>query len=238
MTSDLPFSWFYVVELICSVLYLLTFAVDLATKGTLHIAGERIYGYTIVMDAVGMGSWAFSLVLICREKVCAVMSRPHGLALVLFWLMTIMWLGLEVGNVHHPSWWWALSSRADIADFTLFLLRCTLILVLIGVGLFRPLLCPSKRSSYTLLVNADTRESAGSKGSIQHVGSTSDTRESKEGNFIKMKSNSTFANFLSKSRLLFPYVWPKGTRLEHVTADRLYSILLYLQDILSCNCLL
>ena len=59
-------------------MYSLTFATDLIIKGALHIAGDNIYGYTIVVDTVGMLSWFLSLVILYREKVLVVTQKPHG----------------------------------------------------------------------------------------------------------------------------------------------------------------
>ena len=200
------------IEVICTVLYSLTFIVDLATKGALHLAGEQIYGYTIVEDTVGLLSWLLSILLLHRERVLVVTNRPHGLSLALFWLCDMVWVGLQLVSVRSPAWWWQLSQRrADIADLALFLIRVVLLMMLVIFGLLRPLCCPGRRPAYSLLINA---ESAAVDAPVTAVndnkGSTSESQRRKEGDFVRTRNSSAFSNILVKVRLLFPYVWPKG----------------------------
>lgn len=211
LVSDFPFSWVYVVEVVCTLLYSLSFACDLATKGALHIAGERIYGYTIVVDALGVVSWLFSLLLIHREKTLIVTNRHHGFTLALFWLVGVVWVGLELVSFHSPFWWWHLKSRADIADITLFLFRAVVLTLLVVVGLFRPICCPGHRRAYSLLINADSAaEDSAVPVTGDAEGTGSEVRKRKEGDFVRRRTTSAFSGIWSKVCRLFPYVWPKG----------------------------
>lgn len=206
VNSDLPFSWAYVTELLCTLVYSLTFASDLAVKGVLHITGDRIYGYTIIVDVLGVVAWLSSVLLIYQEKAKVVTSKPHGCILVLFWMVGVVVLGSEVMSYDAPYWWWNLASRADIADLALFCIRAVFLSVLVMVGVLRPLCWPSRRRAYSLLINADTPDNAA--GEDVEDGKTA--RKRREGDFIKNRTSSTFANMWTKIRLLFPYVWPKG----------------------------
>lgn len=198
------------VEVICTIVYSLTFATDLTIKGVLHIAGDRIYGYTIVVDTVSILSWFLSLALLYRERVLVVTQKLHGLTLALFWLFNMIWLGLQLVSLRSPSWWWQLTyRRVDIADLTLFIVRVVLMVVLVLLGLLRPLFCccyPSRRRTYSLLINAD--ETAVDA----EVPDTSQTeaQRRKEGDFVRSRTTSAFSNMWHKVCLLFPYVWPKG----------------------------
>ena len=214
-SNGLPFSLVFLVEFLCTVIYALTFVADLATKGGLHIAGDEIYGYTIVVDVVGVIAWLFSLVILYRERVLVVTHRPHGLTLVLFWLMSVVILGLELVSIRSPSsdWWWHLRSRADIADLTLFCVRAVLVGVLVVLGVFQPICCPGRRRSYSLIINAESAAVDVNVG--EEEAAKASERKSKEGDFVKSRTTSTFANIWSKIRRLFPYVWPKGKSCLH-----------------------
>ncbi len=199
----------YVVEIACTVAYSLTFVSDLATKGALHIGGHQIYGYTIVVDVVGMLSWACSLLMLHRERILIVTSKPHGFTLTLFWLVGVVWLGLEVVSYYGTAWWWHLASRADIADLAIFVIRAVLLLVLVVVGLCRQACSPGgRRQAYALPINADEAETV----DVDAAGSRGDSRKAKEGDFVRSRTSSTFENMWGKVRMLFPYVWPKGIR--------------------------
>ena len=208
--GDLPFSWVLVLEIVCSVLCALTFVVDLATKGSLHIRViEKIYGYTIVMDSVGVVSWLLSVVLLYRERVLVVSRRPHGLALALFWLVYVAWLGLQLASLRSPAWWWHVNSRGDIVDLVLFLVRAVILVLLVVLGLLRPLCCPGRRRAYALIINAESAAvDVPVQGADEKEGS--EARKRKEGDFVKKRTTSAFSDIWLKVRLLFPYVWPKG----------------------------
>ena len=207
-----PHSLSYVVEMVCSLLFALTFVSDLATKGTLHIVGDQIYGYTIVMDSVGVASWVSSLIMIRREKLNIVMHRPHGYTLTLFWIVGVVFLGLEGVSYYSPFWWWRLDSRGDIADLTIYFIRVVMLSCLVMVGLLRPLCCHSPRPTYSLLVNADQPADSAQSGTEVEKGVTSEASRRKEGDFVRTRTSSTFENMWLKVKLLFPYVWPKGVR--------------------------
>ena len=85
----------YLEALLCLILAI-TYTADLAVKGALRVAGERIYGYTIVVDALGIVSWLFALGMVYRERGRIVRRLPHGVSVVLFWIMNALWLCLQV----------------------------------------------------------------------------------------------------------------------------------------------
>ena len=214
MKADFPMPKSCVLIITCSLLYSLSFFADLLLKGLLHVVGHHIYGYTIVMDLVAGVSWFFSLLLIYREKVKMVLQQAHGCNLTLFWMLNLVWLGLEVVSYNYSSWWWRLESRADVADMVVWLVRCLLLTVLLLESFHTLCYCRGRRNYVPLLLNVDPLDKAlisqyGSiTASFESTGSSD--RKQKEGDFVTTKTNSAFANLLSKSRLLFPYVWPKG----------------------------
>ncbi len=195
--------------MVLTVVYALTFVSDLATKGCLHIVGDDIYGYTIVVDVVGLVSWLFSLLVVYRERVLVVTHRPHGLTLTFFWMVSVVVMCLELVSLKSTSgWWWRLQTRADTADLVVFSVRGLVLCVLVVMSVFRPLCCPGHRHTYSLLINADS--AAVDVHTTEDAANVSDERKVKEGDFVKTRTTSTFAGIWSKIRRLFPYIWPKG----------------------------
>lgn len=186
-------------EIIVSIVFSLTFAVDLILSGVLR--GGSIYGSLILVDCTSLCAWLFSTVLITGERWSVFYALPHGIPLVLFWILNALWLCVGVVSWHSKLWWWKLRTPQDIAHVAIFAVRCVLVLLLLAVGVLRPLF--AKRRTYQLLLNADENPL-----SIQ-----SQPREarSRSGDFVrKSEQGSTFANILRKCKLLLPYVWPKG----------------------------
>ena len=190
-----------ILEMALSVLFAVTYAVDLVVKGVLHATGDGIYGYTIVVDALGMTSWIFSAAVVFKERHRVIFKRSHGFSLVIFWLANALWLCLEVTSWHNPHWWWHLRGHTDVSDLVLFIVRSVLIVCVIVVGVIRPIF--TKKTDYTLLVNLD-------KADTDTVLHNRETQERKEGSFVRRRTHSTFANMWVKTKILFPYVWPKG----------------------------
>ena len=221
--SDLTTPKVYGLSLLCSLLYSLTFVADLAVKGLLHVTGDRIYGYTIVMDTVAFLSWLSCLPLIYQDKGSVTKGRSFSWSLVLFWLVNSLWLGLELVSYNSLSWWWHLKTRADISDLVLWLTRLLLATVLLS-GVLYSLCCGrGRRGRYSLLLNVDpgdktmvstygsiTASTTASNESKGSSGGVLTERQKREGQFVTTKTNSAFANIVAKAKVLFPYVWPKG----------------------------
>ncbi len=202
------FSKILISEIILSAIYSLTFVADLAVKGVLHVTGEQIYGYTIVEDVLGILSWLFAILMVYRDRMVVLHRKPHGISLVLFWLLNELWLGLQIVSFNNPQWWWHLKTQADISDLILYAIRVLVLSIIIIVGIFRPLIFrPKSSSGYSLLLNAEETE----EEDINTEERNKETRDRKEGSFIRKRTTSAFSGFLLKAKLLFPYVWPKGT---------------------------
>ena len=187
---------------ILSLLLCFTYVADLVIKGTLHAAGDDtgIYGYVIVLDGLGIVSWLVAIALAYRERNQLATRRPHGLPLVLFWLLSALWLCLQLLGWPNPHWWWHLSSRADTADLSLYCVRVVLVGGVVAVGVVWPLV-PARRRQYSLLVNVEAVETS------EH---NRERQERKEGSFVQKRTNSAFSDLWMKFKLLFPYVWPRG----------------------------
>ena len=178
-----------------------TYGVDLIVKGVLHINGDEIYGYVIVVDVLGMISWIFAIAFLVRENHHILQGHAHGTTLAVFWLTNIIWLSLQLVSFNGQSWWWHLSSHADISDLVLFIIRGVLLTMMVILGIARPLCCPPKSKDYSLLVNA---------GSEVDVDRSNKDQQRRDGSFVRQRNTSAFSGFIHKVKILFPYVWPKG----------------------------
>ncbi len=207
----------FILEVVLSAIISLTYVVDLSVKGALHLtgAGDKIYGYTIVEDSLGIVSWIFSILLLYTERLCILKGTPHGISLALFWILNIVWLSLQIVSFNNPQWWWHLETRSDISDLVLYVIRVTFLSVIVVFGIIRPLCCSLKarrRRGYSLVLNADeTEEEEEEEEDIDTEETNKQNMERKEGSFIRKRTTSAFSDFLMKAKLLFPYVWPKGT---------------------------
>ena len=171
----------------------------------LHIVGEEIYGYTIVLDALGITSWIFSVALVHRERFQILYQKYHGIVLVVFWLLNALWLSLQLMSWGNSKWWWHLRTRGDISDLALFTVRSVLVAAIVGVGVIRPLFV--RRTEYSLLVNLDQEDVVSPEGEEKE---RQEKQERKEGTFVRRRTTSAFSDIWNKCKLLFPYVWPKG----------------------------
>lgn len=200
-SPSLPLPHALFLEALLCLLLAITYTADLAVKGVLRITGERIYGYTIVVDALGIVSWLFALGMVYRERGRIVRRLPHGVSVVLFWIMNALWLCLQVVSWGNAHWWWRLHNKVDIADLVLFVAKVLLVIILITVGVIRPLFL--KRRRYNLLVNADKEE----EDVEEH---NKERQERREGSFVQKRTASAFSDFWHKSKVIFPYIWPRG----------------------------
>lgn len=189
------------IELVASAIYCVSFVVDFILNGVL--AGGAINGSLVLVDTVSILAWGFSLLVIIRERMSIFYSLPHSFSLVVFWVMSALWLCCSVVSLHSPLWWWGTKTPLDIAQIAVFGVRSALLVLLILFGVLRPL-C-SKQSKYRLLFNADEVDPV----SIQSEHQKHD--RAKAGSFNRKSSEgSTFGNIFKKCKLLFPYIWPRG----------------------------
>ena len=194
--------WVFIVQVILHLVLSTSYAADLIIKGALHFIDDRINGYTIVVDALGITSWLFAILLLYGERERIFRCVSHGWSLAIFWQLTVLWLGLQIVSWRNVHWWWHLRSHGNIADLVLYIVRCVSVGGVIVLGILRPLCCRGRRRGHTLLVNIN--------GEDQDVdGANRERQERREGSFVKRRTTSAFADMWKKTKLLFPYVWPK-----------------------------
>ena len=189
------------------VILSLSYAADFIVKGVLHFVSDKIYGYTIVVDCLGITSWLFAVAMMYRERVKIARGLSHGWSLAIFWQLNVVWFGLQIVSWRNSKWWWHLQSHVDIADLALYILRCALVGGIITLGILRPLCCHRRHRGHTLLVNIN--------GESEEVDQRNqEQRERREGSFVKKRTTSAFADLWKKTKLLFPYIWPKRKSLS------------------------
>ena len=200
LLTRLPFPRSLLVVVALCLLLALTYAADLVVKGSLQFSNDAIYGFTILQDTLGMLSWMVATAMTYNERWKLLEGQPHGLALVLFWLMSAACQVLQLLGWSNPHWWWRLRSHGDTADLVFFSVQTGLMATVVVVGVACPFLSRSPRN-YSLLVNAEPVETT------EH---NRRQGQRKEGSFVQKRSTSTFSGLWSKTKLLFPYVWPRG----------------------------
>ena len=200
-------SWVFITQVILHILISATYAADLIIKGVLHFVSDKIFGYTIVVDALGITSWFFAILLLYREREKIFRCQSHGLSLAIFWQLNVVWFGLEIVSWQNSKWWWHLQTHVAIADLVLYIVRCVLVGVIISLGILRPLCCHARRRGHTLLININGEGQEVDEGNRER-------QERREGSFVKKRTTSAFADLWKKAKLLFPYVWPKRKRTQ------------------------
>lgn len=152
----------------------------------------------MALPTLGITSWLFGVWMLYRERDRIIRTRSHGWSLAIFWQLNVVWFGLQLVSWRNTKWWWHLESHVDIADFALYIIRCVLVGGVIFLGILRPLCCHKRQTGYSLLVNVDEADEI-----------NRERQERKEGSFVKKRSSSAFADIWKKTKLLFPYIWPK-----------------------------
>lgn len=196
-------------EIISTLIISASFLVELLVRIFLE-NGSHLYGYNLVTCITSLFSWLFSLILIYRERQRSYFRLHHGLILVLFWLLNIIWLSASVVSWSSSEWWWGLDNKIDTSDLVLFCIRLSLLLLLTVVSILRPLAGSKKHHNNRLIINEVPIDA---KNDWEETVKESQDFEdpSKSGSFERKSSQgSAFGSLWKKTKLIFPYVWPKG----------------------------
>ncbi|CAK9300812.1 unnamed protein product [Gordionus sp. m RMFG-2023] len=99
---------------------------------------DKFYYYTIIVGFLYFASWMMCLKLIFLERKRTMPGLPprgHGLTLITFWALCLIWENLSFINWCHEYWWWNIRNLSDKLEVSLFSLRyiCTTTLFLIGI---------------------------------------------------------------------------------------------------------
>jgi len=191
-----------VVEVVLCLLYASTFVADIFVK--VFLKGNHVYGITIVIDSLGIITWCFTAGWIYYDRWRALFGKFHRITIMLFWLLNGLTLCLVLISWNNPFWWWRNINHTDVSDLILFILRITIQLILLAGAVIHPCMTHQRYVKETsVLLNSFHSQSA-------NLNLTAST-ESQQGQGVIMKSEgSTFADIWRKTRMLLPFVWPKG----------------------------
>ena len=198
----------FLFEIVSTLVISASFLVELLVRVYLE-NGSRLYGYNLVTSITSLLSWLFSLILVYRERLSSYFGLHHSLTLVLFWLLNIIWLSSSLVSWSSSEWWWGLDDKIDLSDLVLFCVRLSLLLLLTIIGVLRPLIGFKKRRNYRMIINNLTTDTESER---EETAKESQRPEdpSKSGSFERKSSQgSAFGSLWKKTKLIFPYVWPK-----------------------------
>ena len=181
-------------------------AVSYVVHFVLHafLKGGNVYGYRIVTDSTSFTGWSFCTLMVLRERYNVLYAFPHSLHVVLFWSLSALSLCPPIvsWNSWSHTWWWELNTPENITDLVIFSARSFILILLVCVGVVRPML--SRRRLYHLLVNLEEAQTT------PPINSQSTVNPNKEGSFSRTSSQgSTFGSLWHKTKIMFPYIWPR-----------------------------
>ena len=193
----------FVLELILCTIMSVSYIFELLIHGLLP--GASIYGYLVVACPTSAVAWLFCVFLVYRERYNVLYRLAHSTPIVIFWWASLLWLCFSIISVQSSEWWWKLTDRIDIVDLSVFSVRAGVIIILLLMGIVRPLF--SRSSRYHLLVNMNDSDT----DSARPVASQNEEDQIKAGGFSRKSSKgSTFGNLFKKTKAIFPFIWPKG----------------------------
>ncbi|XP_022108249.1 ATP-binding cassette sub-family B member 6, mitochondrial-like [Acanthaster planci] len=189
--------WFRL-QVALSVVMVLQYGTRLAVLGILGNEDHRVdlYGYMELSACFCMACYLISVVILSMERSRTMLRRRqsgHGFVLLLFWALAFVNENLAFVSWVSPHWWWGFDSDVKRAELGLWVVRYVCILLLFAIGLRAPGL---PRKSYALLINEDRDE----EQEVPLLNAEASSAGQK----------STWADAWTKTKMVFPYVWPKG----------------------------
>nr|XP_054767033.1 ATP-binding cassette sub-family B member 6-like [Lytechinus pictus] len=138
---------------------------------------------------------SFFVIAIERTKFLGNQVHGHGFILLLFWSLAFLSENLAFISWGSPHYLWKLDTQFHQTMFGLWLVRYVITFCLFVLGLRAPGL-PKK--SYMLIINEDAE----------------DPIEKTPPSIAE--NHSTWANIVTKVRILWPYIYPKGSFLPQL----------------------
>ncbi|XP_049781769.1 ATP-binding cassette sub-family B member 6 [Schistocerca cancellata] len=185
----LPKSKLFVIQILL-MLFLPVLAITRFGLQATVINDGCIYGYMILNCVSAVVTYGFALRLLMDERNYLLPSVPpygHSLTLLLFWSLTFVKENIVFVDIHKLDSWFDFANLSEKIELVLFGLRYTGCFALFILGFCAPgVLSPSSYSQ--LHSHNDLRISMGNDTTSQ---------------------GSTFRNFWSKLKKLFPFLWPK-----------------------------
>ncbi|XP_035688914.1 ATP-binding cassette sub-family B member 6, mitochondrial-like [Branchiostoma floridae] len=190
----IPKSALYKLQITLHVLLVVQAIVRLVLHVTL--GAKTFYGYMILYTCLYAVSWWMVMILMGAERKREILmrsSRGHGAVLLLFWALAFLLENLALVSWNSEQWWWEIRTVDQKVEFGTWVVRysCTLLLFLLG-------LCAPGRphKPYMNIINED-RDVEQAEPLLDELGTES--------------QGSTFRGFIRKCKMLWPYMWPKGS---------------------------
>ncbi len=140
-------SHLYIVQIVVALI--LTLLPILECSVQLYLVHDGVvYGYLILYTLGNMIVWPLSIHLLYLERnalLPSIPARGHGLILLIFWTTTFVAQNLAFLNIRNEDWWFDLETRADIAEFILFVIRFLATCISFLLGLKAPGLYTTER---------------------------------------------------------------------------------------------
>ncbi|XP_077978664.1 ATP-binding cassette sub-family B member 6-like [Glandiceps talaboti] len=169
------------------------------------VIGDPLYVYQIVTTVFFIVTWLFSLAVLRIENKFAILNSRtigHGTILMIFWALGLLGDIPAFASWNSPLWWWHLNSQRDSIEFGLWVTRFVCAVGIFMLGLRAPGL-PKK--DYLMLINED-RDPEQSKPLLDDH----DQSRPAEYQSITIQEGSAWTGFVKKSKLMWPYLWPRG----------------------------
>ena len=107
-----PKGWGYRLQMILLCLLLMLILFRLAVQTTV-LVNHRPAGYMIVYCATYILALLMSIFLVVLERnfmLPTVSTRGHGLVILAFWALALIFENLSFFNLKSPLWWWKLEA--------------------------------------------------------------------------------------------------------------------------------
>ncbi|CAH8549655.1 unnamed protein product [Schistosoma margrebowiei] len=114
---------------------------------------EHVYGYMTYSVIVMFIVWPLSAYILrteCSYVLLNFEGRSHGLLLLCFWTFSFLLAFLPLVSISNSDWWWNLSSDANVAEFSLWVLYAFCVSFVFILGIWAPGL-PSYFAVYEFL---------------------------------------------------------------------------------------
>ncbi|XP_074659669.1 ATP-binding cassette sub-family B member 6-like isoform X2 [Tubulanus polymorphus] len=149
-----------------------------------------VYGFEIARACLRTAAWTVSICLVFKERrwlLPTIPTRGHGLVLLVFWGAAFLSENVAFVSWNSDLWWWDIKG----IEFGLWLVRYISTFSLFVLGIKAPAL---PLHQLRLLINADEEQAEALLNEAE-----------------EQQRQSTWAGIISKFKMIFPFIWPKGS---------------------------
>ncbi|XP_077870549.1 ATP-binding cassette sub-family B member 6-like [Saccoglossus kowalevskii] len=203
-TECIPRPWLYILQ----ILLIITIAVQYLLRIVLlqTVIKDPIYLFMIVTTVFYIVAWLFTLVILRMERRRPLVdsrASGHGIVLLLFWVLAFIGDCLAFVSWSSPLWWWDLSSPLHKMQFSMWVVRFVCTVGVFVLGIKAPGL---PKRSYLLLVNEERGPDQDKPLLEDHEG----PKRQVEFQSVVEQEGTAWKGFANKTRLMWPFLWPKG----------------------------